>query len=501
MLNSKSPFGDTFSFVVNERDESDEINKFCQNNRQTVVIQGLGFVGSAMVGALAITKDKHGLPLYNVIGVDLGDEENYWKIGLVNQGRPPVKSSDRKLQDAFSFGRKSRNLMASFSSHAYSVADIIVVDIHLDVKKAELGNTSSYEFSYAIYEKALSQVASACKEDALVIIETTVPPGTTENVVYPLFKKIFAKRGLNIKKLKLAHSYERVMPGPNYLDSITNFYRVFSGIDDESKEAAKKFLKSFINTTEFPLSEMSKPTSSEMAKVLENSYRAMNIAFISEWGRYAQNAGVDLYEIIDAIRVRPTHKNIMWPGFGVGGYCLTKDSLLADWSMQNLFGNSDGLKNTLKAIEINDMMPRDTVNLIKSKVGSLSGRTITLMGISYLNDVADTRYSPAYLFTQICKKEGAEMIFHDPVVDLWEEMNLKPITDLSKLALKSHDIVVFTVRHKEYLELSAEQMCEYFPNAIIFVDAFNIIDAVKAEKLQVLGKIVIGIGKGNLCKI
>ena len=187
MLNSKSPFGDTFSFVVNERDESEEINKFCQNNRQTVVVQGLGFVGSAMVGALAITKDKHGLPLYNVIGVDLGDEENYWKIGLVNQGKPPVKSTDHKLQSAFSSGRKSGNLMASFSSHAYSAADIIVVDIHLDVKKAELGNTSSYEFSYEIYEKALSQVASACKEDALVVIETTVPPGTTENVVYPLF--------------------------------------------------------------------------------------------------------------------------------------------------------------------------------------------------------------------------------------------------------------------------------------------------------------------------
>lgn len=500
MLNSKSPFGETFSFSINEETEKSAINKFCQNNRQTVVVQGLGFVGSAMVGALAITKNNQGLPLYNVIGVDLGDEQNYWKIGLVNQGKPPVKSTDCNLQDAFIYGKKSGNLMASFSSSAYSVADIIVVDIHLDIVKAELGNTSSYEFSYEIYKKALAQIASVCKEDVLLLIETTVPPGTTENIVYPLFQENFVKRGLDIKKLKLAHSYERVMPGSNYLDSITNFYRVFSGIDDESKEAAKKFLKTFINTSQYPLSEMSKPTSSEMAKVLENSYRAMNIAFINEWGIYAQDAGVDLYEIIDAIRVRPTHKNIMWPGFGVGGYCLTKDSLLADWSMKNLYGNSDGLKNTLKAIEINDMMPKDTVRLIKSKVDSLSGRTITLMGISYLNDVADTRYSPAYLFTQICKKEGAEMIFHDPVVDLWEEMKLKPISDLPELALKSHDIVVFSVRHKEYLELSAEQMCEYFPNARVFVDAFNIIDAVKAQKLQVFGKIVIGIGKGNLFK-
>jgi UDP-N-acetyl-D-glucosamine dehydrogenase len=499
-MKSRSPFAETFSYSIDQEKELVRINKFCSTKRKTVVVQGLGFVGSAMLAALAIARDDNGEPLYNVLGVDLADEDNYWKIGRVEEGLAPVKSTDVKLEAAFQLGIKAGNLMATYAPYAYEIADIIVVDIHLDINKTNLGDTSSYKFSFGIYEKALTQVAQVCREDVLIIIETTVPPGTTEKVVHPLFEKIFAARDLDINKLKLAHSYERVMPGPGYLDSITNFFRVFSAIGEEAKQATRKFLESFINTGDFPLSEMTRPTASEMAKVLENSYRAMNIAFISEWGRYAEDAGVNLYEVIDAIRVRPTHKNIMWPGFGVGGYCLTKDSLLADWSMKNLYGNSEGLKNTLKAIEINDMMPRDTVRLIKSKVGSLSGRTITLMGISYLNDVADTRYSPAYLFTQICKKEGAEMIFHDPVVDLWEEMKLQPITELSELALKSHDIVVFTVRHKEYLELSAEQMCQYFPNARVFVDAFNIIDAVKAEKLQAFEKIVVGIGKGNLCK-
>ena len=249
---------------------------------------------------------------------------------------PPIKSTDKSLDEVYKLGHKRGNLLATYDSYAYSVADVIVIDIHLDIFKSELGDTSSYTFTYDHFKRALLQIAQECKEDALIIIETTVPPGTTEKVAYPIFKDVFIERGLNIENLKLAHSYERVMPGPDYLDSITNFFRVYSGINKNSKDETRKFLSSFINTQDFPLSELDNPTSSEMAKVLENSFRAMNIAFISEWSRFAEISGVDLYEVVDAIRVRPTHKNIMWPGFGVGGYCLTKDSLLADWSMKNL---------------------------------------------------------------------------------------------------------------------------------------------------------------------
>ena len=497
-LTSKSPFGEEYRFTENPVAERNRINSFVENDRKNVVVQGLGFVGSAMLAALATAKNDREDLLYNVLGVDLGDKRNYWKIGRVEAGLAPVKSTDAKLNDAFRIGKSTGNIIATADPHAYEVADIVIVDIHLDITKTKLGDASSYQFSYVDFENALIQIANVCKEDVLIVVETTVPPGTTENIVHPLFEKTFKQRGLDFKKFKLAHSYERVMPGPHYLDSITNFYRVFSAIGDDAKQATRDFLESFINTREFPLSEMARPVASEMAKVLENSYRAVNIAFISEWGRFAEDAGVNLYDVVEAIRVRPTHRNIMWPGFGVGGYCLTKDSLLADWSMKNLFANPKGLVNTLKAIEVNDLMPRETVRIIKERVGSLSGMTITLMGISYLSDVADTRYSPSFLFSNICTEEGASMIFHDPLIDLWEEMNIRVCNEFSELEDQKHEVVVFAVRHKDYLDLTADQLEAYFPGAILYVDAFNVIDDDKAGELKRRGKTVVGVGKGNL---
>ena len=164
------------------------------------------------------------------------------------------------------------------------------------------------------------------------MIETTVPPGTCENVVKPIIEKQLTKRGFGSEDFYLGHSYERVMPGPQYIDSIREFPRVYAGINEISAILVEKFLKTIIDTSKCNLTRLENTNATEMAKVLENSYRAMNIAFAVEWSRFAEEAGVDLYAIVDAIRVRPTHNNLMYPGIGVGGYCLTKDPLLASWA-------------------------------------------------------------------------------------------------------------------------------------------------------------------------
>ena len=116
--------------------------------------------------------------------------------------------------------------------------------------------------------------------------------------------------------------------------------------------------KTIISTDEYPLTRLGNTNETEMAKVLENSYRAMNIAFMVEWSRFAEEVGVNLYEVVDAIRMRPTHANLMYPGIGVGGYCLTKDALLASWARQNLIGERQPLSQSESAININDQMPR-----------------------------------------------------------------------------------------------------------------------------------------------
>ena len=165
-------------------------------------------------------------------------------------------------------------------------------------------------------EIAIESIAKHIKKGALIIVETTVPPGTCEKVIVPKLEEILAKRKLSLDDIFLAHSYERVMPGDDYLNSIINFWRVFSGMNKESSDLCEDFLSKIINIDQYPLTRLSSMTSSETAKVLENTYRAVNIALIDEWTKYAELVGIDIFEIVDAIRKRPTHSNMMYPGIG-----------------------------------------------------------------------------------------------------------------------------------------------------------------------------------------
>ncbi len=213
------------------------------------------------------------------------------------------------------------------------------------------------------------------------------------------------------------------MPGVNYVSSINNFYRVYSGVNELSKQRAKEFLETIINIKDYPLSELKSTNASELAKVLENSYSAANIAFIQEWTEFADVCGVDLFEVVSAIRKRPTHSNIMLPGFGVGGYCLTKDALLADWAYRNNFSGTKRLEYSTMAIHTNDLMPGYTFSLMKRHFRTLEGVRIAILGVSYLKDVGDTRYSPTEYFYNLCLTENADIYLHDPMIEIWKETN------------------------------------------------------------------------------
>jgi UDP-N-acetyl-D-mannosaminuronate dehydrogenase len=134
-------------------------------------------------------------------------------------------------------------------------------------------------------------------------------------------------------------------------------------------------LRTVIRTDEYPLTKLGNTNATEMAKVLENSFRAMNIAFMVEWSRFAEEAGVDIYEVVKAIRMRPTHQNLMLPGLGVGGYCLTKDPLLASWARMNLFESDEKLGQSEKGVHINDKMPLYAFEYLQSQYkNSLEGK-------------------------------------------------------------------------------------------------------------------------------
>lgn len=481
------------SALRSRKQEEDRLIEFSSNPRKTVVVQGLGFVGAAMLAALANACDENDSSLYNVIGVDLGDVKNYWKIARVLDGTPPVDASDQNLKKAYAAGAANANLTATDSLFAYTLADFVVVDIHLDIVKAEIGDTRNCSFDYESFSASLDSVFCRIRDNCLVVLETTVPPGTTAKIVYPQMQSHFKKRGINVSAAKLVHSYERVMPGPQYLNSITNFYRVYSGMDQVSADMAHEFFASFIDVERYPLTRLEHPNASETAKLMENSYRALNIAFIQEWVEFAHEQKIDLFAVVEAIRMRPTHANMMYPGFGVGGYCLTKDPLLAEWSRHNLFASQGSLELSLRAVAINDLMPSFSFELIAKHVPK--PQKIALLGVSYRDEVADTRYSPSDYFVQLCQERGIDFVCHDPMVKTWRYGKVQ--STLSHASFDSVDVVVVAVRHAIYQSLDAEQISTAFCRVKLVVDGAGVLPKTTLAQLKSHGIKVAAVGRGE----
>lgn len=483
--------------------EDAQINEFIKKHKKKkiVAIQGLGFVGSAMLTAVASAKDEHGLRLYAAIGVDLPATSSYWKIGAINNGKFPIRSSDKHLLNTFKKCYRAGNIMATADKRAYQLADIVIVDINLDGEKSKIGKAKLTKVAIDDFVFSMREIAKNIKPSSLVIVESTVPPGICEKVLAPLFRSEFKKRGHRNPKINLAYSYERVMPGKDYLKSITSYYRVFSATSSDSKKRTRRFFETVIDTKSFPLTELDSMTAAEMGKVLENSYRATNIAFIQEWTRFAELAGVNLFEVIEGIKKRPTHNNIMLPGFGVGGYCLPKDPLLADWALTNLFKDKNRLHMSLEAVSINDKMPFYSFSLLKKYFRKLRGKRILLMGVSYLSDIADTRRSPSELFYKACAKGGALVLAHDPIVRHWPELNLNVMQDLKPIEKDKVDAIVFAVAHERYKKMDIKKIEGLVKNKGLILDCNNVLSERKAGLLRKAGFRVAGVGKGQWNKV
>lgn len=446
--------------------------------RKTVCIQGLGFVGAAMSLAVAVAEDKDGKPLYNVIGIDVPNEAGYKKADSLNEGVFPFENNDANLQRAMQKAYTNGNLKATTDARNFQYADIVVVDINLDVFYKENGEPY---LNLETFKDAMHTLGRYIKEDTLVVIETTVPPGTCEKVVFPILKEEFKKRGLNENNLYVAHSYERVMPGEDYFNSIVNFWRVYSGVNQVSADKCEEFLKTIIKTDQYPLTRLDRTTATEISKVLENSYRATNIAFMEEWGRFAEAVGVDLFEVIDAIRLRPTHSNMRQPGFGVGGYCLTKDPYFARLAAKDLFG-FEGMDFPFSslAVKTNKVMPLVSLDKIEKIMGNLNNKKMLVMGVSYRQDVGDTRYSPSEIFVKEATSRGCEVCCQDPLVGFWDEMNMEVENMIPDF--QCYDIIVFTVGHKQYEQIDFSS-CYFKHDALVF-DANCVLNKKQRQDIE-----------------
>lgn len=461
-----------------------------EHPRPVVAVQGLGFVGAAMAIAVASALDDAGEPRFEVFGVDLADAAGLSRVEALEAGRFPFETTDEALVDALLAARKRGNLHTGTDPSVYGTAEVVVIDVPLDIDwRAE-----EPALRLAGFEAAIRTVGRHVEPGTLVLVETTVPPGTTERIVVPLLAEELTRRGLDPESVLVAHSYERVMPGADYFDSIVRYWRVYAGHTEEAAKAAEAFLSQVIDVSAYPLTRVSGTTASETAKVLENTFRATTISLMEEWGRFAEMAGVDLFEVVDAIRVRPTHANLRTPGFGVGGYCLTKDPLFARLASEQLFDHPIEFPVSTAAVRINDDAPLGTLRRIaESFGGTIKGRRLLLAGISYRQDVGDTRYSPSETFVRGALDGGAEVVAHDPLVSHWEELGWDTPAELP--APSGFDAVVFAVPHAEYRQLDLPAwLGDARP---LVVDAFDVLGHAGRRELAALGCTVISVGRGQ----
>ncbi|MCP4689801.1 MAG: GDP-mannose dehydrogenase, partial [Desulfobacterales bacterium] len=277
--------------------------------REIVVVMGVGFVGAVMAGVVADSADREtGEPGYFVLGMQRPSTRSFWKIPYLNRGEAPVEAEDPEVAPLIRrCVLEKKTLTATFTYEALSLADVVVVDVQCDYYKETFGDIRRGRADIAALEGSLKIIGEKIDPRCLVLIETTVPPGTTEYVANPILKKAFEKRGFKDASPLLAHSFERVMPGRDYVASIRNFWRVCSGINETARERARKFLSDIIDVENHPLTVLDRPMESETCKIMENSYRAAILAFLDEWSVFSERNGVDIKKVIDAIKVRPTH--------------------------------------------------------------------------------------------------------------------------------------------------------------------------------------------------
>jgi UDP-N-acetyl-D-glucosamine dehydrogenase len=532
---SISPSGEKFQLPKPEdyKIEFENLKKRVEQersrNREIVVVMGVGFVGAVMAAIVADTVDKNGQPSKFVIGMQRPSARSFWKIPLLNRGISPVKAEDPEVDPMIDrCVNKKKTLIATYTYEVLKLADVVVVDVQCDYIKEDLGNVRNGEADMAALESSLGVIAENIPPSALVLIETTVAPGTTEQVAYPIMKKIFRKRGIESDPL-LAHSYERVMPGRNYVASIRDFWRVCSGINEEAKKRVVKFLNEVLNTDKYPLTVMDRPIESETAKIIENSYRATILAFLDEWSLYSERNGVDLIKVIKAIKMRPTHSNILFPGPGIGGYCLPKDGGLGVWAYKHILGFEDDIfKITPLAIDINDtrgihvgQLTRDALRNMGQPIASAD---ILILGAAYREDVGDTRYSGSEIVIRKLAEMGAEIRVHDPYVEHWWEFEqqdtypaegqskakffrnqekLKEIhveQDLNK-ALFDAEAVIFAVPHQAYLNLDPDELIKTIGHPAAIIDCFGILSDDKIRRYFQLGCEVKGLGRGHIQRL
>ena len=437
------------------------IDKIRRKTARLTVI-GLGYVGLTTATMFANAG-------FQTLGVDIKRQV----LKAVSSGKSYIKESE--LDDLVRKTVKDRRLKATNNTvQAMKEADIVIVCVQTPI-------TDGKEPNQTYLQKACETIAQGLSKGKLIVIESTVPPGTTKNLVASILEK-----GSGLKcgeDFWLVHCPERMAIGNAVQDFVENV-RIVGGYNPKSTEVAVELFK-IVTNGEILTTDC---TSAEIAKVSENTFRDVNIAFANELALICEQLGVDVMEVVKLANTHP-RVNIHKPGCGVGGPCLTKDSYLLLHPVREM-----GYKSKLiePSRELNEYMPEHTVELLvkalKKAGKDVKTSKIVVLGVTYKGEVDDARNSPAEKIVRQLMKMGAEIVVYDPYCE--ESFGAKKAVDTMD-AVKGADCIMIVTDHKMFKELKLEKIKAFMNEKPVIVDGRRVVNPVKAKNQ---GFIHIGIG-------
>lgn len=356
-----------------------------KNPKQTVVVVGMGVVG--LPAALLLANAN-----YKVIGVDI----NKIIVDALSIGTLPSHIKERELQTLLQKSTVKKNFHIQLVP---SQADNFVIAVPTPL------DSSRKKSDLTLLKKATESIVPYLKSGNLVIIESTIPPLTCRDLVTPILEKSGLKVG---KDIFLAHCPERVLPGNIYHEIIHND-RIIGGVNKESSEKAKKLYSSFVKGEIFITDDVT----AEFCKLMENSFRDVNIALANEFSAVAEGLGIDPKEAIQLSNKHPRVK-ILTPGIGVGGHCIPIDP----WFIHEVDAKNSTLIATAR--KINDEMPKKIADKIRKAVKENKKAKIVALGASYKTDTADVRESPAIRIVEILREDGFNVDHYDPLISSYQ---------------------------------------------------------------------------------
>jgi len=379
----------------------------------------IGVIGQGYVGLpLSLAAASAG---FNVFGVD----SDLDKVSQINSGNSPIEDiSGEEISSLIRTG--SYCCLTHFESDFDAEVILICVPTPLD---------SDHKPDLSYLRSAVESVGKVLKKGGLVVIESTIQPGTTRDVIVPILEK---ESGLKRDEFLLAYSPERIDPA-NKTWKISNTPKLVAGLTEEAGRKAKDFYSKFISQVDI----CDSLEVAETAKLLENSFRLVNISFINELAIYCQKIGIDINDVVKAAATKPYGFMPFYPSVGVGGHCIPVDPLYLASAAKEAGAPTRFIE---LADQINLEMPKYFVGRANEILGGLKGKKVLVIGVAYKPNVADVRETPVTTLIEGLEKAGASASWHDDLVKTWNNQSSVPITD-------QYDLAIIATPH-EYIQLS-----------------------------------------------